>query len=92
VVGQFQDAIPGSPLSNMGILGQTLGEFHAQALNGTLPAVSYIIGTIELSEYQSFAPREGAWLQRQSVDTVVKGKGYAKTASSISYDEEGGCG
>jgi phospholipase C len=89
---QFQDALPGSPLSNKGMKGQSLDDFYAQAGNGTLPAVSYIIGPSELSEHPPYSPRDGAWLQKKVVDAVTKGKAYSKTALIISYDETGGWG
>ena len=60
--------------------------------NGTLPAISYIIGPTELSEHPPYAPRDGAWLQKKIVDAVTQGKGYSKTALIISYDETGGWG
>jgi phospholipase C len=90
--GQFQDALPGSQLYNKGMVGQTLDTFYEQAANGTLPAVSYIIGPAELSEHPPYSPHDGAWLQKQVVDAVTKGKGYAKTTLIISYDETGGWG
>jgi phospholipase C len=74
------------------MVGQSLDDFYAQAANGTLPAISYIIGPTELSEHPPYAPRNGAWLQRKIVDAVTQGAGYAKTALIISYDETGGWG
>lgn len=90
--GQYQDALPTSPLYTKGFVGQTLDDFYAMAAAGTLPAVSYIVGPEELSEHPPYAPRDGAWLQKQVVDAVTKGKGYSKTALIISYDETGGWG
>ncbi|TVY18056.1 Non-hemolytic phospholipase C [Lachnellula arida] len=89
---QFQDALPGSQLGNKGMVGSSLDDFYAQAANGTLPAVSYIIGPAELSEHPPYSPRDGAWLQKKVVDAVTQGKGYADTALIISYDETGGWG
>ncbi|TVY24206.1 Non-hemolytic phospholipase C [Lachnellula hyalina] len=89
---QFQDALPGSQLNNKGMVGSSLDDFYARAANGTLPAVSYIIGPAELSEHPPYSPRDGAWLQKKVVDAVTQGKGYAETALVISYDETGGWG
>jgi phospholipase C len=89
---QFQTALPGSQLSNKGFVGSSLDDFYAQAANGTLPAISYIIGPAELSEHPPYAPRDGAWLQKKIVDAVTQGAGYSKTALIISYDETGGWG
>ncbi|RDL29995.1 uncharacterized protein BP5553_10622 [Venustampulla echinocandica] len=89
---QFQDALPGSPLSNKGMVGSTLNDFYTQAANGTLPAISFIVGPPQLSEHPPYAPRDGAWLQKKVVDAVTTGAGYSKTALIISYDETGGWG
>jgi len=90
--GQFQEALTGTPLNTKGMVGQSLDDFYAQAANGSLPAISYIIGPTELSEHPPYAPRDGAWLQKKIVDAVTQGAGYAKTALIISYDETGGWG
>jgi len=74
------------------MVGQSLDNFYARAKNGTLPAISYIIGPTELSEHPPHAPRDGAWLQKQVVDAVTQGAAYSKTALLISYDETGGWG
>lgn len=74
------------------MVGLSLDTFYAQAANGTLPAISYIIGPTELSEHPPYAPRDGAWLQKKVVDAVTQGKGWAKSVLMISYDETGGFG
>jgi len=89
---QYQNALPGSALYNKGMVGQSLDTFYEQAANGTLPAISYIIGPAELSEHPPYSPRDGAWLQKKIVDAITKGKGYSKTALIVSYDETGGWG
>ena len=89
---QYQDALPGSQLSNKGMVGSSLDDFYAMAANGTLPAISYIIGPTQLSEHPPYAPRDGAWLQKKVVDAVTQGKGYSKSVLMISYDETGGWG
>ena len=89
---QYQDALPGSQLYNKGMAGQSLDDFYAQAANGTLPAISYIIGPTELSEHPPYSPRDGAWLQKKIIDAITQGTAYAKTALIISYDETGGWG
>jgi phospholipase C len=90
--GQFQDALAGSALYNKGMAGQSLDTFYAMAGNGSLPAISYIIGPTELSEHPPYAPRDGAWLQKKIVDAVTQGAAWNKTALIISYDETGGWG
>jgi phospholipase C len=90
--GQFQEAANGSELYERGFAGLNLDTFYAQAANGTLPAISYIIGPSELSEHQPYAPRDGAWLQKQVIDAVTSSPAYNRTALIISYDETGGYG
>jgi phospholipase C len=62
------------------------------AANGSLPAISYIIGPTELSEHPPYSPHDGAWLQKKIVDAVTQGKAYSKTVLMISFDETGGWG
>lgn len=89
---QFQDASTGSALSDRGMSFLGLSDFYAQAANGTLPAISYIIGPTELSEHPPFSPRDGAWLQKQVYDAVTTGKNYKNSVLIISFDETGGFG
>lgn len=63
-----------------------LDSFYEAAANGTLPEVSFVIGPTELSEHPPYMPKDGAWLQKQVVDAVVKGPKYNSTMLIISYD------
>jgi phospholipase C len=74
------------------LAGLSLDDFYAQAANGSLPAISYIIGPTELSEHPPYAPRDGAWLQKKVVDAVTQGAAYKSSVLMISYDETGGFG
>ncbi|KAL9476434.1 hypothetical protein ACSS6W_006275 [Trichoderma asperelloides] len=87
---QFQNAAPGSSLYNRGMKGLTLDTFYAQAANGTLPEVSYIVAPMELSEHPPYSPHDGAWLQYQVAQAVLNSPKYNKTALIVSYDETGG--
>lgn len=87
---QFQNAAPGSSLYNRGMKGLTLDTFYAQAANGTLPEVSYIVAPMELSEHPPYSPHDGAWLQYQIAQAVLNSPKYSKTALIVSYDESGG--
>eukprot|EP00918_Siedleckia_nematoides_P064146 GHVU01139496.1.p1 GENE.GHVU01139496.1~~GHVU01139496.1.p1 ORF type:complete len:622 (-),score=41.72 GHVU01139496.1:28-1893(-) len=89
---QYMQAANGSALSDRGMAFLGLEDFYARAANGTLPAVSYIIGPAELSEHQPYLPRDGAWLQKQVYDAVTTGKNWNTSALIISYDETGGYG
>jgi phospholipase C len=72
--------------------GLPLDVFYAQAANGSLPAISYIIGPTELSEHPLYLPRDGAWLQKKIVDAMTKGAAYKNSVLMTSYDEIGGFG
>jgi phospholipase C len=89
---QYQDALVGTPLFDRGMVGLSLDTFYEQAANGSLPAISYIIGPTELSEHPPYAPRDGAWLQKKIVDAVTQGAEYKSSVLMISYDETGGFG
>ncbi len=89
---QFQEANTSSSLYKRGFEGLSLDTFYAQAANGTLPEISYIIGPSELSEHPQYSPRDGAWLQKQIVDAVTGSAKYSKTVLIISWDETGGFG
>ncbi|KAI8652063.1 hypothetical protein NCS56_01423100 [Fusarium sp. Ph1] len=87
---QFQDANKGSPLNAKGMKGLSLDTFYAQAANGTLPEVSYIVGPMQLSEHPPYSPNDGSWLQRKISEAVINSPKYSKTVLIVSYDETGG--
>lgn len=89
---QYQDASndTSSPLTKYGNSYIGLNKFYSDAMNGTLPEVSIIIGPAELAEHPPYIPRDGAWLIKQVVDAVTKGKSAKDTALILSYDEGGG--
>lgn len=87
---QFQTAKKGSALYEKGLKGRSLDTFYAQAANGTLPEVSYIIGPAELSEHAPYSAHDGAWLENKIAQAVLSSPKYARTALIISFDETGG--
>ena len=87
---QFQKAKVGSSLYNKGMKGSSLDTFYEQAANGSLPAISYIIGPTQLSEHPPMSPHDGAWLQNKIASAVISSPSYSKTALIVSYDETGG--
>lgn len=87
---QYQTAPKGSALYNKGMKGQSLQTFYNLAANGTLPAVSFIIGPTELSEHPPHSPNDGAWFQRKIAQAVLSSPAYHQTALIVSYDETGG--
>ncbi|KAK2616742.1 hypothetical protein QQS21_000354 [Conoideocrella luteorostrata] len=87
---QFRKATKGSPLYDHGMQGTSLASFYERAANGTLPAVSYVVGPMQLSEHPPYSPNDGAWLQDAITRAVINSPKYNKTALMISYDETGG--
>lgn len=87
---QFQQAPTDSPLAKKGLSFIGIDSFLAAAANGTLPAVSYIIGAMELSEHPPWQPQDGGFIQAQIVNAVINSPKYNSTALIISYDETGG--
>ncbi len=85
---QFQKAKKHDPLAEKGLAYLGLDAFYEAVAAGTLPEVSYIVAPKELSEHPPWMPKEGAWLQKQVVDTVVNSPKYNKTMLMISYDGE----
>ncbi|EFA79369.1 hypothetical protein PPL_07787 [Heterostelium album PN500] len=87
---QYQDAGKGTPLRNQGISYLGLDTFYEQALNGTLPQVSFVVGPTELSEHPDNGPMAGQWLSQQVVNAVINSKAWSETVLLIDYDESGG--
>ncbi|KAL1406335.1 hypothetical protein Q8F55_008034 [Vanrija albida] len=87
---QFQRAPQNSSLAQKGLKFVGLSKFYADARNGTLPAVSFIVGPTALSEHTPYGPLDGAWLQQQVVNAITQGKAWDKSALVVSYDETGG--
>lgn len=73
---QYQDAPASSALASKGMAFLGLDEFYKNAAAGTLPESSFIIGPAELSEHQPFMPKDGAWLQKKVIDSVVSSPKY----------------
>lgn len=85
----FLDSKPGDPLYYNGVGyfdNNTLDAFVADAMNGTLPAVSWLIPQQALSEHPPWTPDNGAWLQKWLVDAVTQGDSWNDTVFIISYD------
>ena len=83
---QFENANPQSPLAEKGTAFPGMNSFYERASNGTLPEVSFIVGAQELSEHPPNMPKDGAWLQKQVVDSVINSPKYSSTVLLISYD------
>jgi phospholipase C len=88
----FQTAQGASgPLVNNGASTHTLVELKQNVLDGTLPAVSWVVSPYKYSEHPSASPTDGAYY----IDTVLDAltadpKVWAKTALILNYDENDG--
>jgi len=85
---QYQTAPNNTQLAIHGMSFIGLDSFYADAAAGKLPEISYIIGPAELSEHPPYQPRDGAWLQKQIVEAVIKSPKYKNTVLIISWDGE----
>jgi phospholipase C len=83
---QYQKASASSSLAQKGIAYLGLEAFYEAAANGTLPEISFIVGPAELSEHPPYMPKDGAWLQKKVVDSVVNSPKYNSTLLIVSYD------
>ncbi|GAM18362.1 hypothetical protein SAMD00019534_015370 [Acytostelium subglobosum LB1] len=87
---QYQKAPKNSPLNVNGVSYFGLTTFFDQAMNGTLPQVSWVVGPTELSEHPDNGPMAGQWLTQQVVNAVKNGSAWDSTVLLIDYDESGG--
>lgn len=83
---QYQDAPASSAPASKGMAFLGLDKFYKNAAAGTLPEISFIIGPAELSEHQPYMPKDGAWLQKKVIDSVVNRPKYNSSLLLISYD------
>lgn len=83
---QYQNASASSALAKKGIAYLGLEAFYEAAANGTLPEISFIVGPAELSEHPPYMPKDGAWLQKKVVDSVINSPKYSSTLLLVSYD------
>ncbi|KAK7202940.1 hypothetical protein BZA70DRAFT_228980, partial [Myxozyma melibiosi] len=88
----FKNANSTDPLAAKGLTYAGFPLFLEQAANGTLPEVSWIIGSFPLSEHTPNLPRSGAWIIEKTIEAVMNGPLYNETVILISYDETGGWG
>lgn len=83
---QYQNAAASSPLTTKGNSYPGLQAFYNACAQGTLPAVSWIIGPAELTEHPANTPNHGAWLQKKIVEAVMNSPAYNSTALFVTYD------
>jgi phospholipase C len=66
------------------------GGFYADAQNGTLPAVSWVIPDFHTSEHPSASPRVGMKYVSGLVNAVMSGPNWNTTAIFVTWDDFGG--
>lgn len=87
----FQNAKPGTPLHERGMLRGAADAFEKDALAGKLPAVSWIMPTSTESEHPNFLPAAGAaFIARKLAAVAANPELWAHTAFILVYDENDG--
>lgn len=87
----FQQARPGSPLHERGMVRGPADAFEEDARHDRLPAVSWIIPTSRESEHPDFMPAAGAAFVARQIEAVAANPAvWAKTLIVLAYDENDG--
>ncbi|WP_034091872.1 alkaline phosphatase family protein [Streptacidiphilus albus] len=87
----FQQAKPGDPLYDKGMLAQPTGTFEDDARNDRLPAVSWILPTSYQSEHPDYLPAAGADFVASKIEAIASNpEVWAKTVFILNYDENDG--
>jgi phospholipase C len=87
----FRDARKGSALYDKGMMRGAEGQFEYDAVNGRLPAVSWIIPTADQSEHPDYMPADGAAFVASKIDAIAANpEVWAKTVFILNYDENDG--
>ena len=99
---QYQDALPGTPLSDKAKTGtnilslnrdpeRLMDIFRDDVQLGRLPQVSWIVAPEAYTEHPNWIPDVGAWYVSQVLDVLASNPDvFSKTVLIITYDEEGG--
>jgi len=69
---------------------QSVSNFYSAAQNGTLPAVSWVVPSGDVSEHPPFAVSAGQSYVTSLVNAVMKGPDWNSTAIFVSWDDWGG--
>jgi phospholipase C len=87
----FREADRDSRLYNRGMVREPEGKFEYDAINGQLPAVSWIIPTSTASEHPDFMPAAGAAFVASKINAIAANPDlWAKTVFILDYDENDG--
>ncbi|KAK9461076.1 phosphoesterase family-domain-containing protein [Lipomyces oligophaga] len=88
----YLNSSPDEPLARKGYAYDGFPAFLNQTANGTLPEVSWIIGSFPLSEHPPNTPTSGAWIIEKTIEAITQSQYANDTVILISYDETGGWG
>ena len=69
---------------------QSVANFYTAAKNGTLPAVSWIVPSGDVSEHPPFSVSAGESYTTSIVNAVMNSKDWASTAIFVAWDDWGG--
>ena len=87
----FRNAKPGSPLYDKSMANSAPDQFEQDAMNDRLPAVSWIMPPMHLSEHPEFIPADGAAFVARKIDAIAANpEVWAKTVFILDYDENDG--
>jgi phospholipase C len=88
---QYRNLKPGSPLYDKALAVSSVGQFEYDAINDKLPAVSWILPPMQMSEHPSFMPADGAAFVASKIDAIAANpEVWAKTVFILDYDENDG--
>ncbi len=87
----FRKTHSGSALHTKGMLRGPVGQFEYDAINNSLPAVSWIIPTSYQSEHPDYMPADGAAFVASKIDAIAANpEVWASTVFILNYDENDG--
>jgi phospholipase C len=87
----FRNLKPGSPLHDRALVQSSADQFERDAMNDKLPAVSWLMPPMHLSEHPDFTPADGAAFVAKKIDAIAANpEVWAKTVFILDYDENDG--
>lgn len=87
----FRNLKPGSPLYDKALANSPADQFEKDAREDKLPAVSWILPPMHLSEHPAYTPADGAAYVARIVDAIAANpEVWAKTVFILNYDENDG--
>jgi phospholipase C len=88
---QYKQAPKDSPLYRNGVAASEIGQFEHDAIEGRLPAVSWIMPDLKACEHPEQRPADGAKFIADRINAVAANPQlWAKTVFIVMYDENDG--